>query len=57
MCIKVWLLDRMKEETSIKLDNMKDTKCEYGYAIRFDIPICVMPPWYSGIFSQRTETG
>ena len=25
MCIKVWLLDRMKEETSTKLDNMKDT--------------------------------
>ena len=35
----------MKEETSTKLDKMKDTKWEYGYAIRCTIPICVMPPF------------
>ena len=39
------MLDRMKEETSTKLDNMKDTKWEYGYAIRFVIPFCVMMPF------------
>ena len=35
----------MKEETSTKLDKMKDTKYEYGYAIRCAIPIHVMPPF------------
>ena len=45
MCMKVWLLDRMEEDTSTKLVKMKDTKWEYGYAIRYAIPICVMPPF------------
>ena len=35
----------MKEETSTKLDKMKDTKWEYVCAIRCAIPICVMPPF------------
>ena len=38
----------MKEETSTKLDKMKDTKWKYGYAIRCAIPICVMPPFIIG---------
>ena len=45
MCINEWLLDRMKEETSTKPYKMKDTKWEYGYAIRSAIPICVMLPF------------
>ena len=36
----------MKEETSTKLDSMKDTKWEYGYTIRCAIPICVMPAFH-----------
>ena len=55
----------MKEETSTKLDKMKDTKCEYGYAIRCAIPICVMPPFiipsgtavHSGLLSKGAEIG
>ena len=35
----------MKEKTFTKLDNMKDTTWEYGYAIRFVFPICVMLPF------------
>ena len=47
----------MKEETSTKLDKMKDTKWEYGYAIRCAILICVMTPFIipSGTATEALE--